>query len=507
MATFDPDAYLAEQPAFDPDAYLASVKESPAAWQVGVNAVNKGIANTIDMLLNAPQNVANLARAGVGTAAIAAGRPDLAPELRPTPDLARRAFTALGGIRPEFEPSTTGQRVLDVAGQGIGGGVMSPAASLGGMGRNVAMGGVSGATGQGTTEATGSPLAGMLASMTTPSVMSAAGNRAQAAINQARLQEAQQSLRNQTLRAGQEAGYMIPPSTVNPSAVNKILESVAGKAAVGQEVSLRNQEITNRLMRQELGLPEGAPITEKALSDFRARVSQPYQDIAAISPLASSTLDKLKDARFEAKAQWNYYNRSADPKALKLAKEFDDKADMLETALEKIAAKSNQPQLVDDLREARKQIAKSYNIENALNIGTGNISAPILARQMDKGTPFTGNLATTGRFANAFPSSMREGERIPTPGVSAGNALASAILGTVGGTQMGAPGALAAALPYASIPARALVTSPAYQRMMAQPNYSPGMTNRALAPLGGMRPEEEALLSALAAARQQGANQ
>jgi len=42
---------------------------------------------------------------------------------------------------------------------------------------------------------------------------------------------------------------------------------------------------------------------------------------------------------------------------------------------------------------------------------------------------------------------------------------------------------------------------------MAQPNYSPGMTNRALAPLGGMRPEEEALLNALAAARQQGAQQ
>ncbi len=102
MEKFDPDAYLAQQPAFDPDAYLASVKESPAAYQVGVNAVNKGMANTIDMLLNAPQNVANLARAGFGTAAIAAGRPDLAPEIRPTPDLARRAFTALGGIRPEF---------------------------------------------------------------------------------------------------------------------------------------------------------------------------------------------------------------------------------------------------------------------------------------------------------------------------------------------------------------------------------------------------------------------
>lgn len=507
MATFDPDAYLAQQPAFDPDAYLASVKESPAAWQVGVNAVNKGMANTIDMLLNAPQNVANLARAGVGTAAIAAGRPDLAPEIQPTPDLARRTFTALGGIRPEFEPSTTGQRVLDVAGQGVGGGVMSPAASLGGMGRNVAVGGVSGATGQGTTEATGSPIAGMLAGMTTPSVMSAAGNRAQAAVNQARLQEAEQGLRNQTLRAGQEAGYMIPTSTVNPSTVNKILESVAGKAAVGQEVSLRNQEITNRLMRQELGLPEGTPITEKALSDFRARVSTPYQEIAAISPLAGNTLEKLKDARFEAKNQWNYYNRSADPKALKLAKEFDDKADMLETALEKIAVRSNQPQLVDDLREARKQIAKSYNIQDALNIGTGNISAPILARQMDKGVPFTGNLANTGRFANAFPSSMREGERIPTPGVSAGNALASALLATIGGTQLGPMGTLAAALPYTNIPARALVTSPAYQKRMAQPNYSPGMTNRALAPLGGMRPEEEALLNALAAARQQGAQQ
>ena len=480
---------------------------APANWRVAANAASKGMAGAVDMFLNAPQNVANLVRAGAGTIAAAAGRPDLAPEITPTPDYARRALTSVGAIRPENEPVTKAQRYIDIAGQGVGGGMLTPASTVPGLVRNAAMGGISGATGQGVSDVTGSPAAGVVASALAPAALSAAGNRAQNIVNQARLRESENAIRDQTLRAGREAGYVVQPSVANPSRTNKILESVAGKAAVGQEAAIRNQEITNRLVAQELGLPPGTAISESVITNYRHNVAAPYREASAISPLADNTVNRLNQARFNAKEQWNFYNRSGDPAAGAEARRLSATVDNLESALEKIVRKAGKPGLVDDIREARRQIAKSYDIEKALNVGTGNISAPVLGRAFDKGRPFTGNLETIGRMQNAFKPAMRELESVPSSGVGQGQALASAMLGTMGGTSVGPVGVLAAGIPLLAAPTRAMILSKPYQRFMASPSYSPGVTNRLMSQFSGVNQDDLALMSALAAARQQGAQQ
>ena len=56
-------------------------KETPSWASVVGSAPYKAIAGTADVLLNAPQNIANLAKMGYGTAVTAMGRPDLAPEV------------------------------------------------------------------------------------------------------------------------------------------------------------------------------------------------------------------------------------------------------------------------------------------------------------------------------------------------------------------------------------------------------------------------------------------
>lgn len=162
--------------------------------------------------------------------------------------------------------------------------------------------------------------------------------------------------------------------------------------------------------------------------------------------------------------------------------------------LEEEALKANKPELLPELRQARQQIAKSYDIEKALNIGTGDISAPALARALDKGAPFTGNLRTVAEFGNAFPSSVREGARVPTAGVSKSEALASLLLG-------GLISPIAAALPFASGPTRSMILSPAYQRQMAQPNYGVGMTTKAMEQFKDLTPQQAALIGALQASR------
>lgn len=307
---------------------------------------------------------------------------------------------------------------------------------------------------------------------------------------QAAADASRNSVRDATLKAAQEAGYTVPPSTVNPSWINKRLESIAGKAAVGQESAMRNQEVTNSLVRKALGMAEDAPITEDALKQIRTLAGKPYQEVAAMSKDAADALEMLKQARFDTNAQFKYYGRSADPSALAKALSSKAEAQGWEQFIEQTAQGQGRNDLAQALKDARQTIAKTYSAERALNTSTGNIAAADLAKALDKGAPLSGELETVARFADAFPQLAREGSKIPTPGVSKSEALAAALLG-------GTVHPVAAALPLASPAVRAMVLSKPYQALMAAPKYGPSLTTQALGKIG---PERAALLARALAA-------
>lgn len=290
-------------------------------------------------------------------------------------------------------------------------------------------------------------------------------------LNQAgQMKALQNSVRDQTLAQAQAAGYVIPPSKVNPSMINNTLESFAGKAATAQEAALRNQEITNSLAAKALGLPGNAPLTSEVLKDLRAESGLAYKKVAALNPTAAQALDDLKTARHEASVQYKFYDRSADPAALKAAKAAQNEADNLEWRLESIATGAKQPGLVSDLRDARKTIAQSYKVERALNLGNGNVSASNLSTSIGR---LTDELDTIARFNKAFPQFTREAGSVPSPGVSKLKALTMVGLGTAGASQFGPMGTLAAAAaPLAESGSRGLILSRFGQKMLANPNYA-----------------------------------
>jgi len=301
------------------------------------------------------------------------------------------------------------------------------------------------------------------------------------------------AVRDATVTAAQDAGYVMPPSTLNPSFLNKRLESIAGKAAVGQEAATRNQEVTNSLVRKALGLADDAPLSESAIQQVRQAAGQPYRDVAALSQDAKDALDLLKQARFEANAQFKYYGRSADPQALAKALSASKEAQGWEQLIEQEATKTGNQGLVDALKDARTLIAKTHDVDRALNTSTGNVAATELGKMIDKGRPLTGELETAGRFADAFPQLAREGSKIPTPGVSKSEAIMAALLG------LGSHPA-AAMLPLASPVARKIVLSKPYQAMTAVPSYGPGLITQAAGKIG---PDNMALIArALASATQ-----
>jgi hypothetical protein len=478
------------------------------------SSFNKGVAGVLDAVLNTPTNLANIGVSGAGMAALALGSPETASKLAgyvtQQPNYARRAFEKIGAIE-NINPQSAGERIADIAAQGAGGSVAGPNASLISLLRNASVSAAGGAAGQGVTEATGSPLAGQLTSLVVPAVLP----NAELAAALAKRKQAN-AARDAITTAGMEQGYVLPPSINNSTWFNRFVESLGGKAATRQAAEIANQPVTNKLVRQQLGLAENAPITESALSDLRSTLSEPYKKVASIAPYKeevqssqidpitnqpvtklqtvnpSQILDDLKIARANANQWWKAYSRDAHPETKDKAQAYTAEANALERRLEGVAEKTGNSQLINELRDARRQIAQTYDVEKALNIGTTNVSARDIGSALSKGAPFTGNLKTIGEFAEQNPLYTRETSDVSTPGVDA--------LRTVGGTMTAASGHPGAALAaFLGAPARAVALSRPYQNMFAMPNYDPGMLAKMLK---NYTPFERDLIMAQMAARQ-----
>ena len=271
-------------------------------------------------------------------------------------------------------------------------------------------------------------------------------------------EQSQNAVRDATLKAGQEAGLTAPKSIVQPSVLNSVLESVGGKAASLQKMSLNNQKVVNELARAEANLPPTQALSESALKAARKAAAGPYRELTAISPKAAADMDALKQARLDSKLNWQEHSRQGTVEAYKKAVQADKIAAALENALEAEAAQVGRADLLPALREARQQIAKIHDVERAVNVGTGDVEAAVLGRMRDRGAPLSGGLKTIADFQQAFPSVMREAPKVPSPETSHLNAVASALLGGGGMMAAGPAGLTAAAIPFVARPAaRSLV--------------------------------------------------
>lgn len=284
------------------------------------------------------------------------------------------------------------------------------------------------------------------------------------------------AVRNATIRESRDAGYVIPPSVTGGGTFSKAVESIGGKAATGQEAAIRNQQVTNSLARKAAGLADDEPITEAALKAARDKFAEPYREIADLSPRAKQALEKLQDARLDVKDAWKQYNIMGGATNRKIAEAADSKVDVLERLLEREASAAGKSDLVERLRQARVAIAKNFDVERALNIGTGDVDAKVIGRMLDKRgvDGMTGELGVIGKFARAFGDFAREAPSGQSaPGVNKLTPYAAAALGLGGygaGEQlgMGPWGAAAAFLPILSGPARALALSQLMQRGVPQ---------------------------------------
>lgn len=284
-----------------------------------------------------------------------------------------------------------------------------------------------------------------------------------------------------TLKAGLDAGYVVPPSSVNPSFANNVKESISGKIATAQAASSKNQQVTDGLVRKALGMADDAPLSVEALSKYRADMhaagynplrqlgsvpadQQFASDLAAVTQKytgkgtipaieksdindlvkahqstgfdAGDAVDAIKVLREDAKDAYRAGNS-----ALGGAKKAI--ADAYEGALERALPQGSD--ILKNYQAARQNIAKSFTVEDALKEGTGAVDARKLAAALQKGTPLSGDLLTAARFANAFPKATQPPSLVAGPGVHNLKAMfaggAGATGATLGGMMAGPIGA------------------------------------------------------------------
>ena len=316
-----------------------------------------------------------------------------------------------------------------------------------------------------------------------------------------------------TLQEGQKLGLKALPSEIDPSAINTQMESLGGAVASKRRIQLDNQDAVNDAVKGQLGIK--GEISPGALKNIRQKEGEVYEQFASMAEDAKPKLAALDEQRRKIELLDPNYARQkgiviadelqkfdaanqslrdslttavkSDPLELRRirgeAQELMDayyssggknvdaqtkafglreQAKQIEEAMEQAARASGKPDLADKLVEARRRIAMTYSAEDALNPGNFNIDPDELAKQLARGVPLSGEMATIARFKNAFKESLREASKVPEPDVSHTATVLAGLAGagTLYGTEDPALAALsAAALPLARKGARAYTSS------------------------------------------------
>lgn len=311
--------------------------------------------------------------------------------------------------------------------------------------------------------------------------------------------------KDKLLKEAQKEGYIALPSDVGAGKGAKALETISGKFKSEELASSKNQSIANNLTRKYLGLPESAPLNIDTLDNIRSSASPAYEalkgtgiiNLGEKNPLsnivenvqytkggrnalmgevkpnyaidASDAVEQIKQLRATGDA---YYKSGTSPLKpsptdLALGKQYINEANKLENILESHVNKIGQPELVQNLRNARKEIAKTYTVQNAL-VSENVIDYRKIGKMIDK-KPITGELALAGKFAKEFPRVNKPVAYQP-PAFTLPDVYGTAI-GTGIDLVTGVP--LTAAIAPARVGGRYLMESAPFQQRYVQPKYTP----------------------------------
>lgn len=251
--------------------------------------------------------------------------------------------------------------------------------------------------------------------------------------------------RDAAISTARSNGYVLPPQEVNPGTLNSLMEGISGKIKTSQAASQTNQAVTNKLAKSALGLPTDTPLTMDALNAVRQQAGQAYQAVRSsgtVTPTpayysaldsisgqangaaksfpglkndnVATVLDTLRQPQFEAGDAVDAVGSLRDLAGKAYASgskaegaAYKQSASALEDALDTHLQTNGSPDALQNFRDARQTIAKTYTVQGALNPVTGNVNAAKIAAQLQKGKPLSDELQDIGTVASAFPKATQ----------------------------------------------------------------------------------------------------
>lgn len=414
------------------------IKEGLLSGVRGVNTLAPAIAG---LPVDTATNLANLAIAGYGTLKGGTEPPNLLPQQIGGSEWIKEKIEGGLGERVFTPPDPTDptQQKIHMGTGILAAGALAPATSVKQSVANIARmtpAAAGAVIGKSASDDPLAPMAGMMMGALTPGAVSAIRSRTPP---------------TDAFVKAHKAGYVVPPSRAKPSKTQQTVEGVAGPVPTGQRASVKNQVLTNIKAKRALGLPEDLPLSQESLNALRGQAGQIYEkaknlgtftvdktfnsSLARIAKQNSAmakelpglvkkdvlklvkefsgkktlsseaTVETIKQLRADSNA---YFSGIAkDPGGKALAKAQGKIANQLEGLMERNIEKVG-PQFLQEFRQARQTIAKSYSVEKALNPGSGNVDAVKMGRQLDKGAPFSGELREIAEFGRAFKQSAQE---------------------------------------------------------------------------------------------------
>ena len=245
----------------------------------------------------------------------------------------------------------------------------------------------------------------------------------------------------------QRLKLVIDPRKIDPSSVMARGYSLAAGPRGPEAMVTTNKPRVTQIAKDELGLDATTSLTSAApFKQARANVAAPYEEVKklpiqqadaamiqrleairsdlevigakeyapAISKIVDDAISKtqtgltgetlLKNISvLRERAKKTYNNKSATTEAIDIADTNLKIAAELESMIDGSIVN---PKLLEQYRDARQKMARTYAYESATDFNTGTVDVAKLARITSKDNALTGDIASLGRIAGNFPEAF-----------------------------------------------------------------------------------------------------
>ena len=340
--------------------------------------------------------------------------------------------------------------------------------------------------------------------------------RAQAKRERQSLEDYARGPQLDAIAEAQRMKIALPPEYIQPTIGPKLTSMAAGPRGPAA-LAETNKNQVRIVALEDMGLPATAQLNNvKTFQEARAQVAKPYEQVKKlpVQQADDAMIQRLEEIRADLdvigakeyapaigkivddaisktqtgltgeqllknisvlreRARKTYNNKSATTEALDIA----DTNLKVATELESLMDNSIfNPKLLQEYRDARQKMARTYAYEGATDLNTGMVDVSKLARITSKDSALTGDIASLGKIAGNFPEAFTTK---PTPGLLTAPRLSRSGAGGAGGALIGSQFGLTGSILGGALGGLGTeVLGAAAARRMASPGYQAGLQMR-----------------------------